>query len=149
MTDTTNPTSPLNLEDALGEFNIPDHAQQVNKQIYYALRDQLGWRSQKHLGESFTWDSFKAKFVEVFGTPEEPLCSPEQLLAFAYQKLGMTKEDLLQANKLSWERRRQYLNNNGKSQHQFNNGKSQYQTHDPYSDNGYQEEEPAYDDIPY
>ena len=129
-------------EEALGEFNIPDYTQQLYKQIFYSIREQLGFRAKNNLGEDFTWDSFKAKFAEVFGPPDEPLYSLEQLLAYAQKKFGMNQQDLIEANQRSWERRRQ--------QEQRQQRQQQEQSS---ADNGHQtvpQEHAVYmDDIPY
>ena len=136
---TTNPTVTTISEEALGEFNVPDYAEQLYKQIFYTIREQLGFRAKKNLGEDFTWDSFKAKFAEVFGTPDEPLYSLEELLAYAQKKFGMNQENLVEANQRSWDRRRQR--------------EQQQQQEQSYAYNGHQtipQEHTVYmDDIPY
>ena len=57
-------------------------------------------------GDDFSWEDFKSKFAEVFGTPDNRKFTIDQLLDYAHRKFGMTQEDLIEANKRSWERRR-------------------------------------------
>jgi hypothetical protein len=95
-------------EEELGNFAISDHEERLYKQVYYAIRDRYGLIAKQQLGEAFSWDSFKVKFAQVFGVPEERKFTLKQLLAFAKKKLGMNQEQLVNANKVSWERRREW-----------------------------------------
>jgi hypothetical protein len=74
--------------------------------VYYAIRERQGMLSRKRNGEDFSWDDFKQKFTEAFGTPNNPTYTIEQLLDYALRKFNMTLQDLIDANKRSWERRR-------------------------------------------
>jgi len=51
------------------------------------------------------WDAYKAKFAEVFGTPQDKRFTLEQLVSYAQQKWGMDLEELKAYNRRSWERR--------------------------------------------
>jgi hypothetical protein len=93
-------------DEALGNFAVPDHSERVYAQVYYAIRERQGMLSRKRNGEDFSWDDFKQKFTEAFGTPNKPTYTLEQLLDYALRKFNMTLQDLIDANKRSWERRR-------------------------------------------
>ncbi|NCR09994.1 MAG: hypothetical protein GPI95_17510 [Microcystis aeruginosa LG13-11] len=94
------------FDEALGNFAVSDHSERVYAQVYYAIRERQGMLSRKRNGEDFSWDDFKQKFTEAFGTPNNPTYTIEQLLDYALRKFNMTLQDLIDANKRSWERRR-------------------------------------------
>ena len=94
------------FDEALCNFAVSDHSERVYAQVYYAIRERQGMLSRKRNGEDFSWDDFKQKFTEAFGTPNNPTYTIEQLLDYALRKFNMTLQDLIDANKRSWERRR-------------------------------------------
>ena len=101
------------FDEALGNFAVSDHSERVYAQVYYAIRERQGMLSRKRNGEDFSWDDFKQKFTEVFGTPDNPTYTIEQLLDYALRKFNMTLQDLIDANKRSWERRRAWEEKDG------------------------------------
>ena len=100
-------------DEALGNFAVPDHSERVYAQVYYAIRERQGVGYRKRNGEDFSWDDFKQKFTEVFGTPDNPTYTLEQLLDYALRKFNMTLQDLIDANKRSWKRRRAWEEKSG------------------------------------
>ena len=101
------------FDEALGNFAVSDHSERVYAQVYYAIRERQGMLSRKRNGEDFSWDDFKQKFTEAFGTPNNPTYTIEQLLDYALRKFNMTLQDLIDANKRSWKRRRDWEEKSG------------------------------------
>ena len=97
---------PVISDEVLGEFAISDYHERLYPKVYYALRERQGYTAKGTMGEAFNWEAFKEKFTSAFGTVEEPKYTLEQMLDYARRKFGMTLDDLVEANKRSWERRR-------------------------------------------
>ena len=97
---------PVISDEVLGEFAISDYHERLYPKVYYAIRERQGYTAKGIMGEAFNWESFKEKFTSAFGTVEEPKYTLEQMLDYARRKFGMTLDDLVEANKRSWERRR-------------------------------------------
>lgn len=95
-------------DEAFGEFAVNDYNERLYAKIYYAIRERQGFLVRNAIGEKFTWNDFKVKFAEVFGTPEERKFSLEQILDYAMKKFGMSQDDLIEANNRSWQRRREW-----------------------------------------
>lgn len=95
-------------EESLGEFAVTDYTERLYKKVFYSIRDRQAFLSHQQLSGQFDWQAFKEKFAEVFGSPEDRKYGLEQLLEYAAKKFGMSQENLVEANKLSWQRRRAY-----------------------------------------
>ncbi|MEG4007739.1 hypothetical protein QUA41_17780 [Microcoleus sp. Pol11C1] len=98
-----------NFDAAFGEgFTVKDYCEKEWESAYYAIRELQGRALRKSKiaqGDTFSWDAYKAKFAEVFGTPEDKRFTLEQLVSYATQKWGMNLEELKAYNRRSWERR--------------------------------------------
>jgi hypothetical protein len=101
-------TIPVIRDEAFGEFAVNDYNDRLYAKIYYAIRDRQGFLARNAIGEKFTWNDFKVKFAEVFGTPENRQFTLEQMLDYAMKKFGMSQDDLIEANNRSWQRRREW-----------------------------------------
>jgi hypothetical protein len=95
-------------EEALGEFAVTDYTDRLYKKVYYSIRERQAFLARQQLSGQFDWQAFKEKFTQVFGSPEDRKYSLEQLLEYAAKKFGMSQENLVEANKRSWQRRRAY-----------------------------------------
>ncbi|MEG4197367.1 hypothetical protein [Microcoleus sp. Pol12A5] len=100
---------PPNFDAAFGDdFTVKDYSEKEWESVYYAIRELQGKALRKSKiaqGELFSWDTYKAKFAEVFGTPQEKRFTLEQLASYGMQKWGMNLEELKAYNRRSWERR--------------------------------------------
>lgn len=100
---------PPNFDAAFGDdFAIKDYAEKEWESVYYAIRELQGKALRKSKiaqGDDFSWDAYKAKFAEVFGTPQDKRFTLEQLVSYAQQKWGMGLDELKAYNRRSWERR--------------------------------------------
>ncbi|MGL4619284.1 hypothetical protein [Chroococcidiopsis sp.] len=76
--------------------------------FYYTLRELQGLAAKKSVGDSFSWNELKVRFIEVFGTVESRRYSLEQLLEYAQRKFGKSLEDLQEINERSWARRKAF-----------------------------------------
>ena len=98
-----------NFDAAFGDdFTVKDYSEKEWESVYYAIRELQGRALRKSKiaqGDSFSWDAYKAKFAEVFGTPDNKRFTLEQLVSYAMQKWGMDLEALKAYNRRSWERR--------------------------------------------
>jgi hypothetical protein len=98
-----------NFDAAFGDgFTVKDYAEKEWESAYYAIRELQGQALRKSKiaqGDHFSWDAYKAKFAEVFGTPSEKRFTLEQLVSYGMQKWGMDLEGLKAYNRRSWERR--------------------------------------------
>ena len=97
---------PVISDEVLGEFAVSDYHERLYPKVYYAIRERQGYTAKGTMDEAFNWEAFKEKFEEAFGTLEERKYTLEQMLDYARRKFGMTLDDLVKANKRSWERRR-------------------------------------------
>lgn len=100
-------------DEALGNFAVSDYSERIYAKVYYAIRERQGLLSRKRNGDDFSWEGFKNKFAEAFGTPDNQKFTLDQLLDYALRKFNMTQEDLIEANKRSWERRRAWEEQHG------------------------------------
>ncbi|MEG4407010.1 hypothetical protein [Microcoleus sp. MON2_D5] len=102
------PQSP-NFDAAFGDgFTVKDYCEKEWESVYYAIRELQGRalrKSKLAQGDTFSWDAYKAKFAEVFGTPDNKRFTLEQMVSYATQKWGMNLEELKAYNRRSWERR--------------------------------------------
>jgi hypothetical protein len=102
------PQSP-NFDAAFGDgFTVKDYSEKEWECAYYAIRELQGKALRKSKiarGDAFSWDAYKAKFAEVFGTPQDKRFTLEQLVSYGQQKWGMDLEELKAYNRRSWERR--------------------------------------------
>ena len=111
MPRTTGPKQPQppNFDAAFGnDFVIKDYCEKEWESVYYAIRELQGKALRKSKiaqGDDFSWDAYKAKFAEVFGTPQDKRFTLEQLVSYAQQKWGMDLDELKAYNRRSWERR--------------------------------------------
>jgi hypothetical protein len=100
---------PPNFDAAFGDdFTVKDYAEKEWEIVYYAIRELQGRALKKSKiaqGDTFSWDAYKAKFAEVFGTPQDKRFTLEQLVSYGMQKWGMDLEELKAYNRRSWERR--------------------------------------------
>ncbi|MEG5087968.1 MULTISPECIES: hypothetical protein [unclassified Microcoleus] len=100
---------PPNFDAAFGDdFSVKDYSEKEWKSVYYAIRELQGRalrKSKLAQGDVFSWDAYKAKFAEVFGTPQDKRFTLEQLVSYATKKWGMDLEQLKAYNRRSWERR--------------------------------------------
>lgn len=103
-TQTTANQAPVITDEMFGNFAVCDNHDRIWKQVYYALLSRQGLSLRNKDG--FTWDEFKKRFAEVFGTPEQHKVTLEQMLNYAKKKFGMTQQDLIDAHNRSWQRRR-------------------------------------------
>ncbi|MEG3840073.1 hypothetical protein [Microcoleus sp. herbarium14] len=98
-----------NFDAAFGDgFTVKDYCEKEWESAYYAIRELQGkalMKSKIAQGDTFSWDAYKAKFAEVFGTPQDKRFTLEQLVSYATQKWGMDLEQLKAYNRRSWERR--------------------------------------------
>lgn len=98
-----------NFDAAFGDdYSIKDYSEKEWEIAYYAIRELQGRalrKSKLAQGDTFSWDAYKAKFAEVFGTPDDKRFTLEQLVSYAQQKWGMDLEELKAYNSRSWERR--------------------------------------------
>lgn len=98
-----------NFDAAFGnDFTVKDYAEKEWESVYYAIRELQGKALRKSKiaqGDTFSWDAYKAKFAEVFGTPQDKRFTLEQLVSYGTQKWGMDLEELKAYNRRSWERR--------------------------------------------
>ena len=83
-----------------------DYCEKQYATVYYALRELQGLSVKRSLGDSFSWETLKERFTEVFGTIEERRYSLEQLLEYAGRKFGKSLQDLQEINDRSWARRK-------------------------------------------
>lgn len=102
------PQSP-NFDAAFGDvFMVKDYSEKEWESVYYAIRELQGRALRKSKiaqGDRFSWDAYKAKFAEVFGTLQDKRFTLEQLVSYGMQKWGMNLEELKAYNRRSWERR--------------------------------------------
>lgn len=91
---------------ALGDYNTSDYCEKQYATVYYALRELQGLSVKRSLGDSFSWETLKERFTEVFGAIEERRYSLEQLLEYAERKFGKSLQDLQEINDRSWARRK-------------------------------------------
>lgn len=100
---------PPNFDAAFGDgFTVKDYSEKEWESVYYAIRELQGRalrKSKLAQGDVFSWDAYKAKFAEVFGTPQDKRFTLEQLVSYATKKWGMDLEQLKAYNRRSWERR--------------------------------------------
>ena len=100
---------PPNFDAAFGDdFAIKDYSEKEWESAYYAIRELQGRALRKSKiaeGDTFSWDAYKAKFAEVFGTPHDKRFTLEQLVSYGMQKWGINLEELKAYNRRSWERR--------------------------------------------
>lgn len=98
-----------NFDAAFGDdFTVKDYCEKEWESVYYAIRELQGRalrKSKLAQGDAFSWDAYKAKFSQVFGTPQDKRFTLEQLVSYATQKWGMDLEQLKAYNRRSWERR--------------------------------------------
>lgn len=98
-----------NFDAAFGDgFTVKDYSEKEWESVYYAIRELQGKALRKSKiaqGELFSWDAYKAKFSQVFGTPQDKRFTLEQLVSYGLQKWGMSLEELKAYNRRSWERR--------------------------------------------
>ncbi|MEG4493308.1 hypothetical protein [Microcoleus sp. D3_18_C4] len=98
-----------NFDAAFGDgFTVKDYSEKEWASAYYAIRELQGKalrKSKLAQGDTFSWDAYKAKFAEVFGTLQDKRFTLEQLVSYAQQKWGMDLEQLKAYNRRSWERR--------------------------------------------
>jgi hypothetical protein len=92
----------------LSEYAISDYSERVYTKVYYSIRSLCGLVAKRSLKEAFTWDEFKERFANDFGTVQEKQYSLEQLLEYASRKFGKSLEDLIVQNQISWQRRQEY-----------------------------------------
>jgi len=109
MARTTVKKTDPNFDAAFGDdFSVKDYSEKEWESIYYAIRELQGRALRKSKiaqGDQFSWDAYKAKFAEVFGTPQDKRFTLEQLVSYGMQKWGMDLEQLKAYNRRSWERR--------------------------------------------
>lgn len=98
-----------NFDAAFGDgFTVKDYSEKEWESVYYAIRELQGRALRKSKiaqGDVFSWDAYKAKFAEVFGTPQDKRFTLEQLASYGMQKWGMNLDELKAYNRRSWERR--------------------------------------------
>ena len=109
MARTVKQPQPPNFDAAFGnEFTVKDYSAKEWESAYYAIRELQGRALRKSKiaqGDCFSWDAYKAKFAEVFGTIQEKRFTLEQLVSYGMQKWGMNLEELKAYNRRSLERR--------------------------------------------
>lgn len=93
---------------ALEEYATSDYNEKLYSLVYYTLRELQGLAAKKSVGDFFSWDELKVRFIEVFGTVESRRYSLEQLLEYAQRKFGKSLEDLQEINERSWARRKAF-----------------------------------------
>lgn len=110
MTVKTKSVNIAEINQALGEYSLPEYNERIYSTVYYQLRSAIGWtnsgiaKNQKRL---FDWTEFKAEYEKAFGTLEERRYPLEVLLEYAQTMLGKSLNDLLVDSKISWARRNQ------------------------------------------
>jgi hypothetical protein len=108
-TTTVKQPQPPNFDAAFGDdFTVKDYCEKEWEAVYYAIRELQGKalkKSKVAQGDDFDWDAYKAKFAEVFGTPQDKRFTLEQLVSYGTQKWGMDLDELKAYNRRSWERR--------------------------------------------
>lgn len=108
-TTTAKPPQIPNFDAAFGDdFTVKDYSDKEWESVYYAIRELQGKalkKSKEAQGDDFSWDAYKAKFAEVFGTPQDKRFTLDQLVSYGTQKWGMDLDELKAYNRRSWERR--------------------------------------------
>src|SRR4028119_1849272 len=109
MARTVKQPQPPNFDAAFGDdFTVKDYCEKEWESVYYAIRELQGRalrKSKLAQGDTFSWDAYKAKFAEVFGTIQEKRFTLEQLVSYGMKKWGMDLEELKAYNRRSLERR--------------------------------------------
>ena len=98
------------LNQALGEYSLPEYNERIYSTVYYQLRSAIGWTNlgiAKNKEMLFDWKKFKAEYEKTFGTLEERKYPLEVLLEYAQTMLGKSLNNLLTDSKISWARRNQ------------------------------------------
>ncbi|MCT7957280.1 hypothetical protein [Laspinema palackyanum] len=110
-TETNNKTVKNNIIDdsALG-YQVSDYSERLYRQVYYALREEVGFIAKVGSKEKFDWKQYKQNFAKTFGTPENRKYTLKQLLEYAQVKLGKNLEQLLETNRKSCQRYQDYQN---------------------------------------
>ena len=104
-TSTATKFQPIDATE-LGEYTTADYSEKLYSTVYYTLRELQGLAARHLLGDDFSWNELKARFVATFGDISEHRYSLEQLLEYAQRKFGKSLQDLQEINDRSWERRR-------------------------------------------
>ena len=98
------------INQALGEYSLPEYNKRIYATVYYQLRSAIGWTNlgiAKNQNRKFDWNEFKTEYEKAFGTLEERRYPLEVLLEYAQTMLGKSLNDLLIDSKISWARRTQ------------------------------------------
>lgn len=96
------------LNNALGDFSLPEYHDRIYNTVYYQLRTEIGWIKKgqyERANKEFSWNDFKVAFEVAFGKPESRNVPLEVLLEYALAKLGKSLDDLLMDNKIAWTKR--------------------------------------------
>lgn len=99
------------LNDALGEYSLPEYQERIYNTVYYQLRSDIGWLKKGQYDRSnkeFSWNEYKGVFESAFGKPDSRDVPLEVLLEYAQSKLGKSLDDLIVDNKVAWSKRNQY-----------------------------------------
>ena len=101
-------------DSKMGIYQLPSYQESKLKAVYYALQEVYGKSSEAKSGTNWKkaeWEQFKAKFLETFGTVEQPKYTVEQMIQFSIDRFNKGLEELLEVNRKTWQRREKYLSN--------------------------------------
>ncbi|WP_261208030.1 hypothetical protein [Laspinema sp. D2d] len=98
------------IDDSALGYEVSDHAERLYRQVYYAIREEVGRIAKAGSKEKFDWKEYKQNFAKTFGTPDNRKYSLKQLLEYAHLKLGKNLEQLIESNRKSCERYQRYQN---------------------------------------
>jgi hypothetical protein len=98
------------IDDSALGYQVSDYSERLYRQVYYAIREEVGRIAKGGSKEKFDWKQYKQNFAQTFGTPENRKYSLKQLLEYAQLKLGKNLEQLIEVNRKSCQRYQDYQN---------------------------------------
>lgn len=96
----------------MGEFAVKTHAESQFKSCWHAILEIWGNKIQfehhiKWQG-NYHWNKLRTKMVELFGEPDKPTATLDELIEFSMEYFGKDLDALVKYNRESWERRQKY-----------------------------------------
>ncbi|NJN07497.1 MAG: hypothetical protein HC815_05720 [Richelia sp. RM1_1_1] len=95
----------------MDELVIGTYTERAFKSCWYGLievwgqhiqtREQVIWKSEK-------WNCLKEKMIELFGEPDAPKISTEELVEFSKEYFNKDLDDLVEINRESFRKRQQF-----------------------------------------
>lgn len=96
----------------MGKLKINIYEERAFKSVWYGLlevwgqhiqtREQVVWKTEK-------WNTLKAKMVELFGEPDAPKISTEELVKFSIKYFNKDLDCLLEINRESFRKRQKFV----------------------------------------